>query len=94
MRFSKELNGILFMAETVVNIKVKNHTKERITMFKDYGDVVTVEELCEMLMIGKNAAYELLGSGRIKAIRIGKIWKIPKKAVEEFVMGRSYEGEF
>ena len=63
-------------------------------MFKDYDDIVTVEELCEMLMIGKNAAYELLGSGRIKAIRVGRIWKIPKKAVEEFVMGRSYEGQF
>ena len=80
------------MAETVVNIQVKKHTRERITMFKDYDDIITVEELCEMLMIGKNAAYELLGSGRIKAIRIGRIWKIPKKAVEEFVMGRSYEG--
>ena len=54
-------------------------------MFKDYDDIITVEELCEMLMIGKNAAYELLGSGRIKAIRIGRIWKIPKKAVEEFI---------
>jgi len=56
-------------------------------MFKDYDDIITVEELCEMLMIGKNTAYKLLGSGRIKAIRIGRIWKIPKKAVEEFVMG-------
>jgi len=54
-------------------------------MFKDYDDIITVEELCEILKIGKNGAYELLGSGRIKAIRIGRIWKIPKRAVEEFM---------
>ena len=54
-------------------------------MFNDYSDLVTVEELCEMLMIGKNTAYRLLNSGAIKAIRIGRIWKIPKKSIEEFV---------
>ena len=54
-------------------------------MFKDCDDIITVEELCEILKIGKNGAYELLNSGQIKAIQIGRIWKIPKKAVEEFI---------
>ena len=54
-------------------------------MFNDYSDLVTVEELCEMLMIGKNAAYRLLNSGAIKAIRIGRIWKIPKQSIVEFI---------
>ena len=26
-------------------------------IFKDYADVITVKELCEMLKIGKNTAY-------------------------------------
>ena len=54
-------------------------------MFKDYDDIIAVEELCEILKIGKNGAYELLSSGQIKATRIGRIWKIPKRAVEEFI---------
>ena len=29
--------------------------------------LITVEELCEVLMIGKNAAYQLLNSGKIKS---------------------------
>lgn len=26
-------------------------------MFEDYGDLLTVDEFCEMLSIGKNGAY-------------------------------------
>ncbi|MDQ0202848.1 helix-turn-helix domain-containing protein [Pectinatus haikarae] len=58
-------------------------------MFDEYEDLVTVEELCEMLSIGKNAAYELLGSGTIKAFRIKRVWKIPKKSVVDYVFKES-----
>lgn len=29
-------------------------------MFEDYPDLVSIDELCEMLFIGRNVAYELL----------------------------------
>lgn len=51
-------------------------------MFNDYPDLVTVEELCEMLSIGKNAAYALLASGDLKCFRLKRIWKIPKAACD------------
>lgn len=54
-------------------------------MFENYDDVVNVQELCEMLKIGKNNAYKLLNSGQIKAITIGKVYKIPKKSVVDFL---------
>lgn len=54
-------------------------------MFKDYSDIITVDELGEILAIGKNKAYELLNSGRIKAFREGRHWKIPKEAVELYI---------
>lgn len=54
-------------------------------MFKDYSDIITVDELCEILVIGKNKAYELLSSGSIKAFREGRHWKIPKEAVELYI---------
>ena len=34
-------------------------------MENDEQSLITVEELCEILMIGKNAAYRLLKSGKI-----------------------------
>ena len=54
-------------------------------MLEYSDDFLTVEELCELLKIGHNAAYGLLNSGRIKAIRNGRTWRIPKEAVVEFV---------
>ena len=47
--------------------------------------MLTVEDLCEILMIGKNSAYTLLGKGAIPAFRIGRCWKIPKEAVKAYL---------
>lgn len=48
-------------------------------MFSEYPDVITVEQLMEILHIGKNAAYSLLKSGEIRTIRIGRRYIIPKQ---------------
>ena len=54
-------------------------------MFNNYPDVLTVKQLCEMLNIGKNTAYELLRSGTIKSIAIGRQIRVPKNNVIAFV---------
>ena len=54
-------------------------------MLKNYKDILSVEELCEILSIGRNTAYRLLKSGEIKAIRIGKVYKIPKDSVRRYL---------
>jgi len=54
-------------------------------MFKGYPDVVTVKQLCKMLNIGKNSAYELIHSGKLKCVKIGKVYKIPKKYIIEYL---------
>ncbi|WP_125141631.1 helix-turn-helix domain-containing protein [Clostridium transplantifaecale] len=59
-------------------------------MFTDYGEIVTIETLCEMLEIGKNTAYSLLNNKKIKAFKIGRDWKIPRKAVEEYILNESF----
>lgn len=59
-------------------------------MYNDeLSDLITVDELCEWLAIGKNAAYTLLNSGKIKAFRIGRIWKISRAAVIEYIKQES-----
>ncbi len=58
-------------------------------MFNEYKDIVTVEDLCEMLSIRKNAAYALLNTSAIKALRYGRVWKIPKQAVIDFILESS-----
>lgn len=54
-------------------------------MLENCDDFLTVGELCETLKIGANAAYTLLNSGELKAFRNGRVWRIPKQAVVEYV---------
>jgi excisionase family DNA binding protein len=42
----------------------------------------------EFLNVGKNTLYGLLRSEEIHAFKIGKVWKIPKKSVEEYINRR------
>lgn len=56
----------------------------------DPQDIITIDELCEWLAIGKNAAYKLLNSGEIKAFKIGRIWKIPREALTEYIKRKSH----
>lgn len=47
--------------------------------------LIEIDGLCSMLGIGKNSAYELLNNNEIDAFKIGTVWKIPKKAVEQYI---------
>lgn len=58
-------------------------------MLEEYRDLITVEELCEILYIGKNAAYRLLSSGRLHCFRYNRVWKIPKEGVIEYIKTQS-----
>ncbi len=64
---------------------IQNKESEAFDMFTNYPDVITIDQLCKMLGIGRAKAYKLLNSNVIKAKRIGKKFLIPKKAVIEFV---------
>lgn len=55
-------------------------------MFHEYQDIMSVFDVAEALNIGKNRVYELLESGAIKGFHIGKVWKIPKESLKEFVL--------
>ena len=55
------------------------------TMFNKYNDILTVDELCEVLKIGKNTAYSLLRNNEIGSVKIGKTYKIPKKSVIKYL---------
>lgn len=62
-------------------------------MFEGYSDTLTVDELCEMLYIGKNTAYHLLGSGELGAFQMGKTWKIPRDSEAKFIMKQGQRGK-
>ena len=60
-----------------------NYTQE---MFANYPDVVDVSGLQSMLgNISRQTAYELVRKGTIKAIKVGKLYRIPKINVITFL---------
>lgn len=47
--------------------------------------IIHVKDLQAILSISHNTAYELVRSGTIRSIKIGRTYKIPRDAVEEYL---------
>lgn len=58
--------------------------------FDELPLTLRVEDLMPILGIGRNTAYELVRSGKIKGIRIGKQIRIPKEEVRRFLAKEIY----
>jgi excisionase family DNA binding protein len=52
---------------------------------KEYPDVLEVKDLCAVLGISEKTAYGLLRQKLILHIRVGRIYKIPKKSVCKYL---------
>ena len=47
--------------------------------------VLSVDDLCEILSIGKNSAYALIKSGDLSCVRIGRNIRIPRTDLIEYL---------
>jgi len=47
--------------------------------------ILRVKDLQEILSISHNTAYALVRSGKIRSIKIGRSYRIPFQAVEEYL---------
>ena len=55
-------------------------------LFQDYPDVVNIDELCRMLGgIGRKSAYALLREHKIRAMKVGRAYRIPKLHVIQYL---------
>lgn len=49
-------------------------------------EMITIDDICDMLCVGKSTAYSLLRSGKIHgAFRIGHIWKVTRSAIYNYI---------
>lgn len=51
--------------------------------------ILSIEEVCQILRVGRNRIYYLLNNGFLKGYREGNRWKISQKAVEEYISTQS-----
>ena len=54
-------------------------------MFRDYPDALSPQQVREMLGIGQRLTYELLHGGEIPSVRMGKLYRVPKVAVIDYL---------
>jgi len=54
--------------------------------FRRFRNNICKNQFCGLLDVGNSTRYKLLKSDRIKRFKIGKVWKIPVKSVEAFVL--------
>ena len=47
--------------------------------------LLTVPEAAKLLRISRNLAYELVARGEIPAIRLGRVIRVPRAPLEEWV---------
>lgn len=59
--------------------------KREVHIFDAYPDVVTVEQMSEMLGISTKTAYKLLQEDKIRHFKIGRTYKVPKVNIQIFV---------
>ena len=58
------------------------------TKYRSFDDLpltLRVEDLMPILGIGRNTAYELVWSGQIRSVRIGRQIRVPKDALAEYL---------
>jgi excisionase family DNA binding protein len=61
--------------------------KAGFTSLADAPDALTVPEVARLLRVGRNQAYALVSSGLLRGCRVGHGIRVPKLAVERFLLG-------
>jgi len=56
--------------------------------FNDLPLTLCGEDLMPILGIGRNTAYELVRSGQIFSVKIGRQLRIPKQALIDYLSGK------
>ena len=60
-------------------------------MLNDYSDILTVEDVQDILGIGKNAVYQLCREHSLECFRINRKWIIPKISLCEYIENKRKE---
>jgi len=57
------------------------------------GKLLTPEEVADQLRVGRTKVYELIASGKLRSVKIGRRRRVSPGALEEFIERSEREGE-
>ena len=61
-------------------------------MLENYDEILKPDEVCEILLIGKNTLYNLLNTKELIGYRSGRNWHITKQALINYIMAKTQGG--
>lgn len=71
----------------------KNLKENYSLMFTTYPDIVDITQMRKMLGgIGVTLAYKLLKQGKIKSLKIGREYRIPKSCIIQYLLDTKENG--
>lgn len=59
-------------------------------LFDNYGDLLNLTDLSEILDVKPATAARLCRSGKIKAFKAGREWRTTKLALEAYILSESH----
>lgn len=54
---------------------------------------LTVAEVAQVLRVSKMTVYRLVHSGEMPAVRFGRSFRVPERAVEQYLKGAVVDGQ-
>lgn len=66
-----------------MNDNITNYST--VTNFNELPLALPVTEAGQVLRVGRNVAYELVRSGQLRSVRVGKNIRIPRDALAEYL---------
>lgn len=52
--------------------------------------LISIDELCSELCMSRNSIYQLLSDGRLHGFKVGRVWKVPRESLDEFIHRNTY----
>jgi excisionase family DNA binding protein len=47
--------------------------------------LLSIPQTCHLLGVGRSSLYQMMASGRVRSVKIGRRRLIPREAIDEFV---------
>lgn len=73
---------LLSVFKLLSNIFIK---EKRQDLRRDIVRIYEIEDICELLKIGKSTAYELVRTKELESFKLHGIWKISEDALQNFI---------
>lgn len=56
-------------------------------MYMNHPEVMTVEQVAAYLQLDRRTVTKLLSTGRLKGVKVGRVWRIHRKEVDRLLLG-------